>query len=309
MQEIKRINEKNYTDADATAFYMRHRETSNSPFIREIGDFIAHRERDRGLTLERSLYQHAQIAFMLMHGKNNDAGIEPFGECPWWFKSWLLGRFNDVPDKLIMQFTGMNSSDARGKVNTWFKRGDRYPTKILCHDQEFYFNLMVLFSRSLSVQSVFTRKSVEEELEVVFKKDGIDTSEIENFIVATCVLLSGKTCELANGYKFKIFLQCNPSPNTITQDFILAQSWPYGYFRNRQGSYNLNNPHGHIRVMVTTTSPELGNMHPVFELFDSRILTNKYISDDLIEQSTVTSPSVWFRDNMSFDRSAKVMVY
>lgn len=288
---------------------MRHRETSNSPFIREVGDFIAHRERDRGLTLERSLYQHAQIAFILMHNGKNATVINPSGECPWWFKSWLLGRFNDVPDKIIKRFTGLNSSDAKAKVNTWFKRSDKYPTKILCDDQEFYLNLMNLFSRSSSVHSVFTRKSVEEELNVVFKKDGIDTSEIENFIVATCVLLSGKTCELSNGYRFEVFLQCNPGPDITTQDFILAQSWPYGYFRNRQGSYNLNNPHGHIRVMVATTSPDLGNMHPVFEIFDSRILTNGYISDDLIQKGPVTSPSIFFRNNMSFDRSAKVMVY
>ncbi len=60
---MHRFLEARYSDADVLALYMKYREERIGPFVREIGDFIAHKKRNRGATLDRTAYMFSQVAF------------------------------------------------------------------------------------------------------------------------------------------------------------------------------------------------------------------------------------------------------
>lgn len=310
MQEIIRINNRSYTDSDALAFYIRHREEKNKPFIREVGDFIAHRERDSGAILRRCIYAHAQWAFILRHQPPNARIIEPKGECPWWFKSWLRGRLEDVPNKVMLKNTGLSLKDAREKISRWFENGEAYPTEIHCSDPITYHKVMHLFERGTSMIPAFKASEVKREILLSFREDGIDPSEGDPFIIATCILLAGKSCALPNGFSANLHLQVDPEPRVLTDDLRIAESWPDGY-RHAVGGYSSQSPDGEIRIMAHITDPELGNIVPVVELLNTGINSKSYVSRRLIQNAGLSFalPHIELSGLLHFDRSLPEMVF
>ncbi|WP_421991022.1 hypothetical protein [Qipengyuania sp.] len=68
---------------------MKHREAKLGPFIREVGDFIAHAKRDRGATCDAMAFVFAQTAFFQTYQMDPKQSLEPNGVCGWWLRHYL----------------------------------------------------------------------------------------------------------------------------------------------------------------------------------------------------------------------------
>ena len=101
MSSVERIRAGKYTEADVHVLYMKYREKRFHPFIREVGDFLAHNKRDRGATLDTTAFMFGQLAFFQMYQGTNKQPIETNGPCGWWLRHYLLSKTKITNGKTI----------------------------------------------------------------------------------------------------------------------------------------------------------------------------------------------------------------
>ena len=89
----KRISADDYTDSDIGMFYVHCRENKNSgAFIQEVGDFVAHNQRDKGVAFDQSIYLYSQIAFFVTYQRDENKQLNVVGDCPWWLRSYFVRK-------------------------------------------------------------------------------------------------------------------------------------------------------------------------------------------------------------------------
>lgn len=76
-----RFKALSYTENDVLALYLKYREERIGPFVREVGDFIAHPKRDRGVALSHSVYTFSQAAYFRKY-QSKPEPLLCIGKCP-----------------------------------------------------------------------------------------------------------------------------------------------------------------------------------------------------------------------------------
>ena len=77
---ISRLKHGRYTESDVAQFYIQAR-FDHGPFIREVGDFIAHPRRDKGLSFDAIIGVYSQLAFFQRYQGKVALPLDPVGSC------------------------------------------------------------------------------------------------------------------------------------------------------------------------------------------------------------------------------------
>lgn len=289
-----RINAGKYTDADVLAIYMKYRESGIGPFVREVGDFIAHSKRDRGATLDTTAYMFAQAAFFQTYQGTNKKPLEPKGKCGWWLRHYFLNKVKDASESDIHHACGITRKQAKNAIKSWFPDKLAYPTEINCNNQLLFYQLATHFSKTIVGKSVFDINQAKLELRKIFNIEGISPKELDRFIVGTATLLNGKSVELVPGFVSIInahvgarrHLKIDHPDNTETM------------------SYGILLPDGNLRIMVATqNNTGDGLVSIALDFLDTGIDTEPYFSRSLVELDEHKMMRLRLDGKLSFDTS------
>jgi hypothetical protein len=299
---MHRFLEARYSDADVLALYMKYREERIGPFVREIGDFIAHTKRNRGATLDRTAYMFSQVAFFQKYQGTNKVALDFFGECAWWLKPWFLGKIESEPMSVLKQVSGFGKKDLVKEVVTWFEGRDVYPTKLVCKNPNLFYALATRFSGKLSGQEVFSAQKMRKEVADLLKREGIPHSEIEPVIVATAILLQRKSAEIVSGFSANVSLSIDPQRSERVSGMAVPQ--------DATGHRVRMFPDGNLKISVSTDNKNGDGMIAVgLDLVDTGIDTEKYFCRSLVGVDDHGFPRLDLSGNLTFERNAESMVF
>lgn len=298
---IRRFVEKRYSDADVLALYMKYREEGIGPFVREVGHFIAHAKRDRGATFDRTAFMFAQLAFFQTYQKDR-VSLDFFGDCAWWLKPWFLGKIESEPMSVLKSISGLGKKSLLKEVATWFEGDPAYPTKLICQNPSLFYELATRFSRAVTGQQVFSASKAKKEVAEMLKREGIPKSELEPVVVATAVLLQGKSAEIVRDFSASVHLSNHPRRTERISGMEVPPDATWHYARML--------PDGNLKISVSTKNDTGDGLVSVgLDFFDTGIDTEKYFCRSLVEVDDHGMPTLNLNTNLAFERNAEKMVF
>lgn len=299
---MHRFLEARYSDADVLALYMKYREEGIGPFVREVGDFIAHAKRNRGATLDRTVYMFSQVAFFQKYQGKDKVPLDFFGECAWWLKPWFLGKIESEPMSVLKQISGFGKKDLVKEVATWFEGRDVFPTNLVCKNPNLFYALAQRFSGKISGQEVFSARQVRKEVADILKREGIPQSEIEPVIVATAVLLQKKSAEIVSGFSASVSLSIHPQRSERVSGIEMPSDATWHYVRML--------PDGNLKISVSTANKTGDGLVSVgLDFLDTGVDTEKYFCRSLVGVDDHGVPRLNLSGNLTFERNAERMVF
>lgn len=296
MSSGARIKTGKYTDADVLAIFMKYRESGIGPFVREVGDFIAHRKRDRGATLDTTAYMFAQLAFFQTYQGTNKKTLVPKGKCGWWLRHYLLTKVKDASDASISKACSLTKKQAKNAIKSWFPDKLVYPTDIKCNDPKLLYQLASQFSQMLEGKNVFDLAQVKLELQKVFDAEGIRHDEIDRFIVGTATLLNGKSVQIVPGFVASIKICVGTRRHQKIDHPDNTESMWYGVLL----------PDGDLKIVVSTENSTGDGLVSVgLDFLDTGIDTEAFFSRSLVELDEHKMAQLQLSGTLSFDASQK----
>jgi len=294
-----RIKAGRYTDADVLAIYMKYRETGIGPFVREVGDFIAHSKRDRGATLDTTAYMFAQLAFFQTYQSDKKVALEPKGKCGWWLRHYFLTKVKDASEADIHKACGLTKKQAKNAVKSWFPDKLVYPTEIKCGDPQLLYQLASHFSQMLVGKNVFDLAEVTIELKKVFEAEGVQYCELDRFIVGTATLLNGKSVEIVPGF------HANIKVHVGTRRHIKIDHPD----NNESMWYSRMLPDGDLKLMVSTeNNTGDGLVSVALDFLDTGIDTEAFFSRSLVGLDEYKMEHLDLGGALNFDSSQQYPV-
>lgn len=292
MSSGRRVQQGNYTEADVLVLYMKYREAGLGPFTREVGDFIAHAKRNRGATLDVTAYMFSQFAFFQTYQSDKKKPLEPRGNCGWWLRHYLLTKAKDASEREIREASGLTKKQAKNAIKSWFHRDSVYPTNINCGDPDLLYKLVSLFCQTIEGKNVFDLAQVKSELLNMFQHEGIEEAEVERFLVATAILLKGKSVEIVPGFTASIELSVRNTRYVTVEDYSAEK----GYQLVRPL------PDGNLTVDVSTKNKTGDGLVTIaLDLLDTQIDTEPYFSRLLVKNDQYGMPKLALDQHLSFD--------
>ncbi|MBP2149067.1 MULTISPECIES: hypothetical protein [Xanthobacter] len=276
MPSAARIQSGRYTEADVLALYLKYRESRIGPFTREVGDFIAHSKRNRGATLDSTAYIFSQIAFFHTYQSNQKRPLDPKGPCGWWLRHYLLTKIKEESEHDLLRSIGLTKKQSKNAVKSWFPTDESYQNIINCNDPDILYGMAGLFSQKIVVNSAFELNAVKREVFDIFQREKIEATEIDRFIVATAVILNGKSVDIVSGFTARIQLTIGhhrSEPMERSSEF------------ESDLGYTISSilPDGNLKIAIVTQNNTGDRIVDVgFDLLDTKIDTEPYFSRSLI---------------------------
>ncbi|MGE6699689.1 hypothetical protein ACQKH5_18670 [Hyphomonas sp. NPDC076900] len=303
MSSVERIKQGRYTEADVLALYMKYREAGIGPFIREVGDFIAHSKRDRGATLDTTAYMFAQLAFFQTYQSDRKRPLEAKGVCGWWLRHYLLTKANEATDRDIHLATGFTKRRAKNAIKSWFPEKSVYPTVIKCGDPALLHRLAEVFCRTINGKPVFDRAGAKLELETMFGHEGIKKNEIDRFLVGTSILLKDKSVEIVPGFSAHIRLSVDKERYIPVDEYGNETD-------DKKAKFVRPLPHGNLKIAVSTRNQTGDDLIDVgLDFLDTAVDTEAYFSRSLVSLDTHRLPRLNLDQQLSFDTNVLPPVY
>lgn len=273
---------------------MKYRERNVGLFTREVGDFIAHSKRDRGAMLDTTAYMFAQMAFFQSYQGTNKKPLEPKGNCGWWLKHYFLTKVKEANEDDLLKHANMTRKQAKNAVKSWFEDKSAYPTKINCKNPTDLYNLATLFCRTIVGKNVFDLEDAKSEIKEIFQREDIPENRLDDFIVGTCVILSGKSAEIVPGFTASVQLRVGTTRSIPTgQD----GRWP----GDPKGWHAIPLPDGDLQVMVSTENNTGDGLVSVgLSFLETGIDTEPYFSRSLVAKDEHGFPRLNFTGQLSF---------
>ena len=276
MNYLSRIRAGKFSESDVLAFYIDKR-FDCGPFIREVGDFVAHRVRTQGESFNVILGAYAQFAFFQRYQGTNKISIEPIGECDWWLKPFFMRKLQISSPRELQKVFRIRKDELKKQVESWFPKNESFPTRVVALNPFDFFDLAAFFSRELNFQAAFVRTDVTRELADQFKKLGIPSRYCDDFLVSTAVILNGREFDFSNGVGGTLALNVSKQRQTKVpggDDELLKHG----------GFFATIHPDGPLELFVSTRTPKQHGLVDIgFMLLDTEIDTERYFSRDLVE--------------------------
>lgn len=196
---LNRIRSGKFTDSDVAVFYIFMRD-EGEPFCREMGNFVAHphREKPGGSAFDGATGQLAQLAFYKEFEIDGGKLCE-FGTCQWWMKPFILARIDASGVRDLKKEFGKTPSQLKKQVNGWFIGNEKFPTRVEPANPYEYIELVQYLGKAIQFNNVFSFAKVARELKRAFKKFEIPNSVLNDFLVATAVLLNHSRVDFLGG--------------------------------------------------------------------------------------------------------------
>lgn len=295
MSSAVRVQNGRYTEADVLALYIKYREARIGPFTREVGDFIAHNKRDRGATLDATVYLFAQFAFFQTYQGIRKQPLKPKGDCGWWLRHYLLTKTKEAEENDLRRSVGLTKKEAKNAVKSWFPGESVYPTTIKCSDPQLLHGMAQMFSQTLVSNNVFNLDQAKAELSKIFKSEGIDQKEIERFLVGTSVLLRGKSVEIVPGLTANVIL-------TVGNTRYIPVDENGKETDDNESTFLRLLPDGNLKISVSTDNQTGDGLVGIgFDFLDTGIDTESYFSRSLVSFDEPRIPRLQLDQHFSFD--------
>lgn len=258
---IKRMNSGVFSEETVKSILIYVRNEKYGGLIREVGDLVAHPERDKGFARDKLFEFCLQMTAVFKYKLKNRQIFPRDGSCDWWTKPFLLSHIKDFRRKEIIKNLGCNEKELKKEILEYFDESD-FPVVMKKYDKRFahIFDFMSSMMSSES-HSVFDASSMRSELRVLFSNIGVDKSIIDLFIIAIMVIF----------HKSNFVL-----PNKIIANSELNLS-PDGY--DEKGRYNAN-------ICVSGSVPVLLDNYPhvTMNLISSEFRAVDYIEDSMFKR-------------------------
>ena len=303
MSFSNRISRGTFTDSDVIAFYMKYRESKYGKFSREVGDFIAHPRRNRGRTLDLTAYAFSQLAFFQRYQSDKSSPLEHIGRCDWWLKQYFLNKIKEFDPKEFKRDTGFSISEAEIKIRSWFRdKKDPYPTEIWREKPDELYVIANKISGFIHMKSIFDINEVKSELSNIFKEENISSDCMEQFLVGTCIVLSGRVVEIVPGFTAKMSLRVDQTRSVPTGRDGRHAGDPRGW-------EVIVLADGNLKLSVSTTNQTGDGLVGIsLDFLDTQIDTEAYFSRDLIKRDENGFPRLNLNEELSFDTSKAQIV-
>jgi len=298
MSSGERLKKGQYTDADILALYTKYREAGIGPFIREVGDFIAHSKRDRGATLDTTAYMFAQLAFFQTYQGEPKQPLKPKGKCGWWLRHYLLTKAKEANEGELQNAVSLTKKQVKNIIKSWFPDKKIYSTRINCNDPRILFDLASLFCRTIVGKNVFDLAQAKSEITKIFDKEGIDHEEMERFLIGTAILLTGKSVEIVSGFTANIDLGVGTARHIPFEKEGEATD-------STKPQYGIMLPDGNLKISVLADNDTGDGLVSVgLDFLDTEIDTEKYFSREFITINEHRIPRLNLDRQLSFDSTA-----
>jgi hypothetical protein len=239
----------------------------------------------------------SQLAFFQTYQGTNKKSLEPVGNCGWWLKHYFLSKAEEANEADLIMHASITRKQAKISIKSWFERNSTYPTRINCTIYRDFFNLANLFSRTLQGKNVFDLHSSRAEIKKIFEMEGIGENRIDDFIVGTCVIVSGKSVEIVPGFTASVELRVENKRSIPTGE---GGRWP----GDPRGWNVIMLPDGDLSVMVTTkNTTDDGLASVALMLLETKIDTEEYFSRSLVGVDKNGLPTLLLDGPLSFDAS------
>lgn len=301
MSYLNRLNAGKYRETDVAQFYIEQR-YDHGPFIREVGDFVAHRKRDKGMCFSATAYAYSQVAFFQRYQGNEKRDLMPIGECEWWLKPYFMGKLNNHPPHLFKKELKLSKKEIKEKVLSWFPDGEQFPTRIEALNPFEFWDIANCFCKRIHMPAAFEKRKVVQEVKSAFSRLGIKSVNIDDFIVATAIVLGGREVELANGVTARISICVNK-----TRHIKLPGLDPE---LEKSGGYRvIMLPDGPLEINVATKTPKSHDLVDVgLTLLETEVDTEPYFDRTLVRVDKHKIPRLELDCPLSFDTETSPQV-
>lgn len=300
---IARIKRGNYTESDVSQFYIQAR-SDHGPFIREVGDFIAHPRRDKGASFNYVIGVYSQFAFFQRYQSrsNTASGINPAGPCEWWMKPYFERKLESYSSTELLKHLGKNKAALKAEILSWFPPKEKFPLSIHARNPFDLFDIAHFFSGSLGGPAVFMADQTKKELRIAFKAYDISHHIVDDFLVATAIILNGKTVELACGVTATLSIRVSTDRK--------AKIEPAPPELRSMGEFAaIYQPDGPLEVLISTTTPKDHGLVDIgLTLLNTEIDTERYFDRSLVEVETINSRALNLKVPLQFEAFRKPQV-
>lgn len=297
MAYLTRLNSGNYTDSDIKAFYIEKR-FDFGPFIREVGDFIAHPIRDKGNSFDAVIGVYSQVAFFQKYQGTDREALEFTGDCEWWLKPYLERKVEYYSPAKLKKNLNMSKVELKRKINSWFPSREPFPKKIEAPNPFEFYDVVNFFSGLIGVNAAFQAGKVKKELKEAFKSSGLNSANVDDFLIGTATILNGRKVELAEGVAAVVSIGVNKQRHTRVaggNPELLASG---GYLA-------VTHPDGPLEITIHTESPKAHNLVDIsITLLDTEIDTEPYFDRSLIHYQHPEFPQLDLNKSLQFVSSA-----
>ncbi|WP_158963876.1 hypothetical protein [Chachezhania sediminis] len=297
MAYLARLKSGNYTDSDIKAFYIEKR-YDFGPFIREVGDFIAHPKRNKGGSFDAAIGIYSQVAFFQRYQGKDKKPLEPIGDCEWWLKPYLDRKVECYPPTVLKDKLKMSKSELKKKINSWFPCKERFPKRIEALNPFEFYDVVNFFCRLMGNNAAFQAGKVKNELKKALKENGIASINIDDFLIGTATILNGMKVELAEGVTANISIGVSKQRHTRVSGGAPELLASGGYLA-------ITHPDGPLEISIQTETPKEHNLVDVGTiLLDTEIDTERYFDRSLIHYPHPQLPQLNLKQDLQFVSSA-----
>ncbi len=162
--------------------------------------------------------------------------------------------------------------------------------------------MQVFFSRLIGGPAAFTAEHAKKELRGAFRTFGIPIEIVDDFMIATAVVLNGLIVELAHGVTAKISIHVSKTRHTRVEGGDLNLLKHGGYLA-------IHHPDGPLEISIATISPkEHGLVDIGITLLDTEVDTEPYFDRSLVELEHPSILRLKLERELQFEASRKPQV-
>lgn len=266
-----RIIDATVTESDFQILFLQTREKKIGPFIREMGDLIAHPEKDRGPILDRLIYHKAQVDLLAnkLERLKKPEIIGPDGRCAWWLRHYMLTRWKESHKEVFQKHKIVKSKQEKIIKRQFPSKSRLFPANIKEPLDRRFVDMLQTFSSLINTEGPFTEDDAYRDIKNLLDFLNLDQDEllIQDILMSMLVCVHNAEYSFPNGEKVKLRLHIERMPTTEETSIESAFT-----------------PHGHVSLICT--NPVVGEhgqeTQMAFAFFKSKINTEDYLHDDLL---------------------------
>lgn len=298
---ISRLKNGRYTESDVAQFYIQSR-FDHGPFIREVGDFIAHPRRDKGLSFNAIIGVYSQAAFFQRYQGTSKRSLDAVGSCEWWLRPYFERKVESYTASDLKKNLKMSKPELKSEIASWFPDKERFPTNIHARNPFKFYDVANFFCRLMGGPAAFTAENAKKELRTAFRPLGVPNEILDDFMIATAVVLNTLQVELAHGVTAAISIGVSKTRHTRVEGGDPELLKHGGYLA-------IQHPDGPLEIMITTSSPKEHSLVDIgITLLDTGVDTEPYFDRSLVELEHPGLPRLKLKRQLQFEATRKPQV-
>lgn len=261
------------TESDFQILFLQTRDKKFGPFIREMGDLIAHPEKDRGPIFDRLIYHRAQVDLLAnkLERLKKPELISRDGSCIWWLRHYMLARIKESHKEIFNEHRIIKSKQIKIIKDQFASQIDQFPRCIKQPLDLRFTAILQTLSNTINTRGPFTEDDAYDDISKLLLFLGIDASDI----LMQDILMSILVCVHNSEYHF-------PNGDRVRLRIGIEKRMP----NDKNRSYlEIFSPHGYI--MLNCSNPVEGEngvvIQVAFQFFRSTINSEAYLHEDLIK--------------------------